>query len=93
MIDRNISGNVYNCFLPQLPMVPGYGYFTYCVGVSSPEWCHRMFPSVYSHVQDKYWDVGFLRFYKELNRVSMCSNQRICLLAGLHVYTFHYFPF
>ncbi|KDD73457.1 PIG-V mannosyltransferase, partial [Helicosporidium sp. ATCC 50920] len=33
-----------------------------------PAWCARAVPSVYADVQRRYWDVGFLRFYRKLVR-------------------------
>ncbi|XP_054251416.1 GPI mannosyltransferase 2 [Indicator indicator] len=33
------------------------------VGVKPP-WCSYRFPVVYSYIQDSYWDVGFLRYFK-----------------------------
>uniref|UniRef100_A0A3Q3QDY8 GPI mannosyltransferase 2 n=1 Tax=Monopterus albus TaxID=43700 RepID=A0A3Q3QDY8_MONAL len=29
-----------------------------------PLWCMRPFPLLYSHIQDVYWDVGFLRYFE-----------------------------
>ncbi|KAL0961647.1 hypothetical protein UPYG_G00353440 [Umbra pygmaea] len=29
-----------------------------------PLWCLRPFPLLYSHIQDVYWDVGFLHYFK-----------------------------
>ena len=34
------------------------------------EYCQKTLPSMYGYVQEKYWDVGFLRFYRKLDRVS-----------------------
>ena len=59
-----------------------YGYMTYCMasggGPSSfPPWCHAFPPSLYSFVQSTYWDVGFLRFYRHLDRVRCLFLYRI----------------
>ncbi len=42
-----------------------YAYFVFCVQLGSPqaEWCSAFPPSIYSYVQSKYWDVGFLRYW------------------------------
>ncbi|KAM6313870.1 GPI mannosyltransferase 2 [Podargus strigoides] len=32
-------------------------------GVKAP-WCSQRFPVVYSHIQDTYWNVGFLRYFE-----------------------------
>ena len=40
-------------------------YLTFCWDVSSPnfEWCANFPPSIYTHVQAAYWNVGFLRYW------------------------------
>lgn len=41
-------------------------YILFCgQGLSAPlpEWCHQHLPSIYTHAQSKYWDVGFLRYW------------------------------
>ncbi|PFH51993.1 glycosyltransferase family 76 protein [Amanita thiersii Skay4041] len=30
---------------------------------SNPLWCSRLFPSIYAHVQESYWNSGFLRYW------------------------------
>jgi phosphatidylinositol glycan class V len=44
------------------------GYVTYCLApahaAARPTWCAARLPSLYAHVQRKYWDVGLLRFYR-----------------------------
>lgn len=38
------------------------GYEAYCKSAEKvPEWCNSFMPNVYSFVQEKYWQVGFLR--------------------------------
>ncbi|CED83330.1 Predicted Dolichyl-phosphate-mannose-protein mannosyltransferase [Phaffia rhodozyma] len=42
-------------------------YQQFCLDVPSlnltPEWCARRMPVVYTYVQEKYWNVGFLRYF------------------------------
>ncbi|KDR75401.1 hypothetical protein GALMADRAFT_249454 [Galerina marginata CBS 339.88] len=41
-----------------------YAYSLFCYGLHSvPAWCHRVPPSLYTHVQEKYWNSGFLRYW------------------------------
>ncbi|KAF8972947.1 glycosyltransferase family 76 protein [Flammula alnicola] len=42
-----------------------YAYFVFCSSQREPlpEWCSRIPPSIYTHVQAKYWDVGFMRYW------------------------------
>ncbi|KAF8070286.1 glycosyltransferase family 76 protein [Lyophyllum atratum] len=40
-------------------------YRLFCLsGDSKPEWCHRVPPSIYTYVQSKYWNCGFLRYWE-----------------------------
>lgn len=54
------------CTLILAPFV-GYQYYAYrlfCVDAASPaSWCSAFPPSIYTHVQSKYWNVGFLRYW------------------------------
>ncbi|KAF8917812.1 GPI mannosyltransferase 2 [Mucidula mucida] len=38
-------------------------YMAFCTSADRPEWCARVVPSIYSHVQKTYWNVGFLNYY------------------------------
>ena len=39
-------------------------YAVFCSGTgSSPEWCFQFPPSIYTHAQSTYWNVGFLRYW------------------------------
>lgn len=50
-------------------------YQEYCTGGNTRPWCNRMLPSIYSWVQDQYWDVGFLKYWT-------LSNLPLFLLAA-----------
>ncbi|KAF9264237.1 mannosyltransferase [Marasmius fiardii PR-910] len=41
------------------------GYLSFCADpeVEPAEWCRKTIPLIYSHVQSKYWDMGFLRYW------------------------------
>lgn len=67
----------YTILLTALPFLPlayhNYSaYTTYCLPTSSststtlfkvPEWCTTTLPSIYTHVQRKYWHSGFLAYW------------------------------
>ncbi|PPQ99736.1 hypothetical protein CVT24_009719 [Panaeolus cyanescens] len=38
-------------------------YQIFCLAKDKPEWCTRRVPSIYTYVQSKYWNVGFLRYW------------------------------
>jgi phosphatidylinositol glycan class V len=39
-------------------------YITFCRTLSKPaSWCSNIPPSIYTHVQSTYWNVGFLRYW------------------------------
>lgn len=52
------------------PMLPPHlemfvrANFLHSPDLGEAEWCFNFPPLAYSHVQDKYWDVGFLRYYE-----------------------------
>ncbi|KAI1185016.1 GPI mannosyltransferase 2 [Nemania serpens] len=59
-----------------------FAYKTYCYGVVDSElrpWCTRRLPSIYSFVQEHYWNVGFLRYWTP-------PNIPLFLLAGPMLY-------
>ncbi|KAL3479097.1 GPI mannosyltransferase 2 [Aspergillus californicus] len=50
-------------------VIPQYfAYAAYCTadGISRP-WCQSLVPSIYGWVQDRYWGVGFLRYWTVSN--------------------------
>lgn len=60
-----------NLCIPRPPAV--HAYSTYCTtpAFPAPAWCSQRLPSLYAHVQARYWDVGFLRFYNKVDRVRL----------------------
>ncbi|NXN08690.1 PIGV mannosyltransferase, partial [Indicator maculatus] len=40
------------------------GYRLAATAGVKPPWCSYRFPVIYSYIQDSYWDVGFLRYFK-----------------------------
>ncbi|KAG1765778.1 glycosyltransferase family 76 protein [Suillus occidentalis] len=81
--------------LTALPLVPfmhhnTIAYLRFCKPSATriPDWCtSNMIPSIYSHVQSKYWNVGFLRYWT----VSNIPNFILAFPALLHVFAFCWF--
>ncbi|KFY88662.1 hypothetical protein V500_06203 [Pseudogymnoascus sp. VKM F-4518 (FW-2643)] len=49
-------------------LLPQYiAYQEYCPSASPRPWCASLAPSIYTFVQEHYWDVGFLRYWKVSN--------------------------
>ena len=38
-------------------------YIQYCTGNNTRPWCTRVPPSIYSWVQEHYWEVGFMKYW------------------------------
>ena len=78
--------------LAALPLIPFIhhnttAYLIFCTSpvMNVPDWCtNSIIPSIYSHVQSKYWNVGFLRYWT----VSNIPNFILALPALLHVFAF-----
>ena len=44
--------------------LPQYiAYQSYCTGDSTRPWCQRLVPSIYSWVQEEYWNVGLFKYW------------------------------
>lgn len=56
--------------------------------VPHPDWCDHIPPSIYTHVQSKYWNVGFFRYWA----ISQIPNFLIAAppLLGLCAFSAHY---
>lgn len=40
-----------------------YPYTLYCKGSHVAPWCSYTIPNIYTYIQDKHWEVGFLRSF------------------------------
>jgi len=71
------------------------GYQAFCQDTDTPApWCSNSPPSIYTHVQSKYWGVGFLKYWTPqqlpnflfaapvLMLLSYYSTQSVCLFAN-----------
>jgi GPI mannosyltransferase 2 len=70
------SGFACLCILAPYATMQYRAYRWYCTAASEttlfeprPAFCFATVPSMYGYVQARYWDVGFLTFYKKLDRV------------------------
>ncbi|KAI7816542.1 GPI mannosyltransferase 2 [Gamsiella multidivaricata] len=72
--------------------VQGYGYALYCSNKTSMlearPWCESTVPSIYTFVQDFYWNVGFLRYYemKQIPNFLMAAPMITLSAAGIFCY-------
>ncbi|KAH9849114.1 GPI mannosyltransferase 2 [Lenzites betulinus] len=66
-----------------------HAYTLFCLGSGSPAlWCNSVPPSIYTYVQARYWNVGFLRYWtlQQLPNFLLGAPP----LALLFVFTLHY---
>lgn len=64
-------------------------YIRLCRMASEPaEFCHRIVPNVYPYVQQRYWNVGFLRYYewKQLPNFFIAAPVLSCSIVGIYRY-------
>ncbi|ORX95224.1 mannosyltransferase [Basidiobolus meristosporus CBS 931.73] len=69
-----------------------YGYVSYCVNQNDPRpWCEYRIPSIYSFVQEEYWNCGFLRYYewKQIPNFLLAAPMVILSLSGIWCYAAH----
>ncbi|KFY05552.1 hypothetical protein V492_08455, partial [Pseudogymnoascus sp. VKM F-4246] len=67
-IRRLAAVGVGGCCIAAGFLLPQYiAYQEYCTSASPRPWCSSLTPSIYTFVQEHYWDVGFLRYWKVSN--------------------------
>ncbi|CAK5281375.1 unnamed protein product [Mycena citricolor] len=78
--------------LAALPLIPFIthnlaAYTAFCSAPPPAEWCTRRVPMIYSYVQHKYWNVGFLRYWT----LEQLPNMIIALppLLAISVFSLH----
>lgn len=88
-----VAMNLFACVVGTLITVAplaGYLYFAYqryCVGFDRP-WCSETIPNIYSFVQDFYWNVGFLRYFRPHQLPNFLLASPVLALSFSAIYTF-----
>lgn len=87
---------LYSIFLTAITFIPFVyhhfsAYFTYCAldSINSPHprvpiWCSNIPPSIYTYIQSKYWNVGFMHYWT----LQQLPNFLISLPVSLLLLTF-----
>jgi GPI mannosyltransferase 2 len=62
---KNISYSILLTGITLLPFIHHHhaAYDAFCTVAQPPSWCSNLPPSIYSHVQATYWNVGFFRYW------------------------------
>ncbi|GAQ81452.1 phosphatidylinositol glycan class V [Klebsormidium nitens] len=69
-----------------------YGYQQVCVkGDQRQPWCSNTIPYIYGYVQDRYWNVGFLRYFRlqQLPNFLLASPMIALSVAAVVSYALH----
>ena len=72
--------------------VLAYGYYQYCRPTSQqdyeyPEWCSWKLPVIYLHVEEHYWNVGFLRYFTMEQIPNFLLAMPVLVWSLLSIYT------
>ncbi|KAL7716412.1 GPI mannosyltransferase 2 [Entamoeba marina] len=88
--------NTYLLFLANLFPFVLYIYISttpYCDITPKPPYCNSFFPNVYSYIQSRYWNQGFLKYWRihQIPNFLLCSPAVIITLIVCGCYMFNYF--